>query len=172
VSAPAGPFPWTEAAVEALKALWSDGLTCSEIARDLHGQFGGNPSRNGVVGKVHRLGLSNRQAGRKPPVKMPRRPRPTVERMTNCGNRFSRQEVEVPPPLPVLITGEDIPADQRRSLLKIGTNECHWPFGEPGHADFFYCGAVVNEKTYCAFHARLARSTSHTPYYERRRSTR
>ena len=48
-------LPWTDERVELLKKLWADGLSASQIA----GQMGG-VTRNAVIGKVHRLGLSGR----------------------------------------------------------------------------------------------------------------
>src|SRR4051812_833531 len=47
---------WTDERVERLKKLWSDGLSASQIAAEL----GGGVTRNAVIGKVHRLGLSGR----------------------------------------------------------------------------------------------------------------
>ncbi|MEO1329166.1 MAG: GcrA family cell cycle regulator [Pseudomonadota bacterium] len=49
---------WTEERVERLKVLWSEGLTASQIAQEL----GEGVSRNAVIGKVHRLGLSTRSS--------------------------------------------------------------------------------------------------------------
>lgn len=49
---------WTDERVELLKKLWSDGLSASQIAGEL-----GGITRNAVIGKVHRLGLSNRVGG-------------------------------------------------------------------------------------------------------------
>ena len=46
---------WTDERVEQLKKLWSDGLSASQIAAEL-----GGITRNAVIGKVHRLGLSGR----------------------------------------------------------------------------------------------------------------
>ena len=46
---------WTEERVELLKKLWADGLSASQIAAEL-----GGITRNAVIGKVHRLGLSGR----------------------------------------------------------------------------------------------------------------
>ncbi len=46
---------WSEERVAVLKKMWLDGNSASEIAKEL-----GNISRNAVIGKVHRLGLSNR----------------------------------------------------------------------------------------------------------------
>ncbi|MGR3571339.1 GcrA family cell cycle regulator [Brevirhabdus sp.] len=46
---------WTEERVETLKTMWSEGKSASQIAKEL-----GGVTRNAVIGKVHRLGLSNR----------------------------------------------------------------------------------------------------------------
>ena len=65
---------WTDERVELLKKLWLDGLSASQIAKQL-----GGVTRNAVIGKVHRLGLSGRAAPSQParPVfKAPRPPRP------------------------------------------------------------------------------------------------
>jgi GcrA cell cycle regulator len=46
---------WTDDRVEILKKLWGEGQSASQIAKEL-----GGVTRNAVIGKVHRLGLSNR----------------------------------------------------------------------------------------------------------------
>src|SRR5674476_658585 len=46
---------WSDDRVEQLKKLWEGGLSASQIAAEL-----GNVTRNAVIGKVHRLGLSGR----------------------------------------------------------------------------------------------------------------
>ena len=46
---------WTNDRVEILKKLWVEGQSASQIAKEL-----GGVTRNAVIGKVHRLGLSNR----------------------------------------------------------------------------------------------------------------
>ena len=46
---------WTDERVETLKKLWGEGQSASQIAKEL-----GGVTRNAVIGKVHRLGLSNR----------------------------------------------------------------------------------------------------------------
>ncbi len=48
---------WTEERVDKLKELWNEGMSASQIAKVL-----GGVTRNAVIGKVHRLGLSNRGA--------------------------------------------------------------------------------------------------------------
>ncbi|SEQ62568.1 GcrA cell cycle regulator [Loktanella sp. DSM 29012] len=46
---------WTDERVETLKRMWGEGQSASVIAKEL-----GAVTRNAVIGKVHRLGLSNR----------------------------------------------------------------------------------------------------------------
>lgn len=46
---------WTDDRVETLKRMWGEGQSASAIAKEL-----GGVTRNAVIGKVHRLGLSNR----------------------------------------------------------------------------------------------------------------
>ncbi|WP_353471255.1 GcrA family cell cycle regulator [Salipiger sp. H15] len=48
---------WTDERVELLKKMWAEGQSASQIAKEL-----GGVTRNAVIGKVHRLGLSNRTA--------------------------------------------------------------------------------------------------------------
>ena len=49
---------WTDERVEILKRMWGEGQSASVIAKEL-----GGVTRNAVIGKVHRLGLSNRNGG-------------------------------------------------------------------------------------------------------------
>ena len=49
---------WTDERVETLKKMWTEGQSASQIAKEL-----GGVTRNAVIGKVHRLGLSNRAGG-------------------------------------------------------------------------------------------------------------
>lgn len=46
---------WTDERVELLKKMWTEGKSASQIAKEL-----GSVTRNAVIGKVHRLGLSSR----------------------------------------------------------------------------------------------------------------
>lgn len=54
---------WTDERVETLKRMWNEGQSASQIAKEL-----GSVTRNAVIGKVHRLGLSNRAGPGAEPV--------------------------------------------------------------------------------------------------------
>jgi len=55
---------WTDERVETLKKMWGEGQSASQIAKEL-----GGVTRNAVIGKVHRLGLSNRAGSSSAPAK-------------------------------------------------------------------------------------------------------
>src|ERR1700759_4674987 len=62
---------WDDERVATLKKLWLEGLSASQIAKQL-----GGVTRNAVIGKVHRLGLSGRAAPSKPARNVFKGPRP------------------------------------------------------------------------------------------------
>lgn len=52
---------WTDERVEMLKTMWAEGMSASQIAKEL-----GSVTRNAVIGKVHRLGLASRNTDGSP----------------------------------------------------------------------------------------------------------
>lgn len=62
---------WTDERVETLKKMWAEGQSASQIAKEL-----GGVTRNAVIGKVHRLGLSNRTTGDEAAAETPAAPQP------------------------------------------------------------------------------------------------
>lgn len=129
---------WTDERVELLKKLWADGLSASQIAREL-----GEVTRNAVIGKVHRLGLSGRVT--KTRIERPR-PRPVLR--------------PPPRPLPPAIERiEPLMLEDGRftTITTLKNSSCRWPIGEPGTSDFHFCGhAQAGGTPYCETHARLA----------------
>jgi GcrA cell cycle regulator len=68
---------WTDERVETLKRMWSEGQSASQIAKEL-----GGVTRNAVIGKVHRLGLSNRAGAAPAPGSAPAQPAPAAKSQT------------------------------------------------------------------------------------------
>jgi GcrA cell cycle regulator len=63
----------------------------------------------------------------------------------------------------------EIPVEQRKTLLQLSEATCRWPVGDPGSADFFFCGGPSTESTpYCSYHSRIA----FQPASDRRREKR
>jgi len=52
---------WNDERTAALKQMWMEGMSASQVARQL-----GGVSRNAVIGKVHRLGLNSRDVPSRP----------------------------------------------------------------------------------------------------------
>lgn len=151
---------WTDERVELLKKLWSEGLSASQIAAEL-----GGVTRNAVIGKVHRLGLSGRAKAIAAPAPRPRKPRPAaaspVSRPMVQGNTALAQVVrpvmepepeELPDPVSNVVA-----MTERCTILDLTEFTCRWPVGEPGKSDFFYCGSRTKTGLpYCSFHSRIA----------------
>ena len=146
---------WTDERVELLKKLWADGLSASQIAGEL-----GGITRNAVIGKVHRLGLSGRAKSPSSSVPRARKPRShmmRVQRPMSRGNTALALAYEMDlEPEPELIENI-IPLGQRCTLLELNDDKCRWPIGDPGQPDFFFCGGKTTTNTpYCGYHGRVA----------------
>jgi GcrA cell cycle regulator len=149
---------WNDERVELLKKLWADGLSASQIA----GRLGG-VTRNAVIGKVHRLGLSgrattSRMKSHRPRVRSQSTKRLMKPRFAHVGNPALRnlylQDAEAyVPPVEELV----IPIAERKSIQTLTEASCRWPIGDPQAADFHFCGRTkVTALPYCEFHARRA----------------
>src|SRR5688572_26204656 len=96
---------WTDERVELLKKLWQDGLSASQIAKQL-----GGVTRNAVIGKVHRLGLSGRAAPSKPArtvFKAPRAARPAPAAPSAPRRIAEPAAMAQPQPSPVRYVAEE-----------------------------------------------------------------
>ncbi|HYF22638.1 MAG TPA: GcrA family cell cycle regulator [Caulobacteraceae bacterium] len=138
---------WTDERVATLKKLWLEGLSASQIAKQL-----GGVTRNAVIGKVHRLGLSGRAAPSQPsrPVYRPQRPRPAVAAQPAPRRVEPAPRPSAPPPSPVL----DLPGTA--NVLTLGAHMCKWPIGDPSSDEFSFCGRRAGDSPYCVEHARVA----------------
>ena len=152
---------WTDDRVESLKKLWQEGLSASQIA----GRLGG-VTRNAVIGKVHRLGLSGRATTSRQKSHRPRRPAAATQkrlpapkqRFAQGGNTAFRAlyqgDAEAYTPV---IEELVIPEKERKYITTLTESCCRWPIGDPQHADFHFCGkGKVTGLPYCEFHARRA----------------
>jgi GcrA cell cycle regulator len=160
---------WTDDRVEQLKKLWEAGLSASQIAAEL-----GNVTRNAVIGKVHRLGLSGRAKSPSSTVPRPRKARPAqhmmrVSRPVSRGNTALAQAFEIElEPDPIAYDDNVVPMSQRLSLLELSEATCHWPVGDPSSPEFFFCGGkALTGLPYCTHHSRIA----YQPAADRRRQS-
>src|SRR5690348_14545773 len=155
---------WSDDRVEQLKKLWTDGLSASQIAAEL-----GNVTRNAVIGKVHRLGLSGRAKDAKPAASVAARPRkatrapsaPTPIAPPPHVNNVVLAPIPMPPVTqePVAYVEDDvaIPMSERVTIMDLRESMCRWPMGDPTKPEFRFCGArSITGLPYCTHHARIA----------------
>jgi GcrA cell cycle regulator len=107
---------WTDERVELLKKMWGDGQSASQIAKEL-----GGVTRNAVIGKVHRLGLSNRATGSaatKSESKAKPAPAPKAETAPKPAADSGPKTEAARPPTPTAQTRPGVPA--RRQIIPAG----------------------------------------------------
>ena len=128
---------WTHERIEQLKKLWEAGYTASNIATEL-----GGITRNAVIGKAHRLGLSGRMKSKSKvsSVSIVRKRKMPV----NKNSKIIELTTSVEPMNPT-------------SFADIKDGLCRWPLGEPEDLDFKFCGRKCAEgMIYCTEHHSLA----------------
>ncbi|MBL4619151.1 MAG: hypothetical protein GXP04_04525 [Alphaproteobacteria bacterium] len=140
---------WTDERVELLKTLWAEGLSAAQIANKM-----GGVTRNAVIGKVHRLGLS----GRATPAKPQRGRSIGVERREETVTQKKRPvEMKSVIPEPEFIAPLVLDTGAKTTVATITNNMCKWPIGDPARDDFHFCGqSTLTSKSYCAYHAHMA----------------
>ena len=167
---------WTDERVELLKKMWSEGQSASQIAKEL-----GGVTRNAVIGKVHRLGLSNR-AGAAPAKTEKAEPKPAPKEAAPAPEPRAEKPAPAPAPAParpkIVPAGQPLPPQpsaneispealatvrevekkaKRITLMELTERTCKWPIGDPATEDFWFCGLAVQPgKPYCEAHVGVA----------------
>lgn len=136
---------WSEPRVAEMKRLWGEGFSASMIAGEL-----GHVTRNAVIAKLHRAGLT--RDGAQPSIKAPRQPRRSRPRGYRS-NFVKWEEREYTPPKvafkPRVPSGPE-PVPLHKSLMQLERGECRWPYGD---GPFTFCGHLQHENSsYCRFH--------------------
>ncbi len=170
---------WTDERVETLKKMWGEGQSASQIAKEL-----GGVTRNAVIGKVHRLGLSNRAGAAAAPEKKAAKGETKAKAKTKAAPKKATKpedkvvEVTVTPRKPIVPAGQPLPPQpsaneispealakvneveksaKRITLMELTERTCKWPIGDPATDDFWFCGLGVQQgKPYCEAHVGVA----------------
>ena len=171
---------WTDDRVEILKKMWGEGQSASQIAKEL-----GGVTRNAVIGKVHRLGLSNRattgtaaKPDAKPKAEIKPKPAPKPEKPEMRTEAAAPPKSNLPARRQIIPAGQPLPPqpsaneispealakvnEVEKKAKKIGLMEltertCKWPVGDPATEDFWFCGLPVKQgKPYCEAHVGVA----------------
>ncbi|PJB69872.1 MAG: gcrA cell cycle regulator family protein [Alphaproteobacteria bacterium CG_4_9_14_3_um_filter_47_13] len=128
---------WTDERIAVLKKMWGEGKTAAEIAKEL-----GGVTRNAVIGKAHRLKLSNR-----------------LSPIQQNNKKVTLKSVEEKKP-PRKVANDPRSMDlvvKRLSLAELKDKMCRWPIGDPKDEGFCFCGLEsISGLPYCDGHARVA----------------
>ncbi|MBO9707586.1 MAG: GcrA cell cycle regulator [Caulobacter sp.] len=136
---------WNEERTATLRKLWLEGLSASQVARQL-----GGVSRSAVIGKIHRLGITVRET--------PVRPRTTARAIVRTPRaRVVRDAVPAAPRQSIRVV-ELVELEPTANILGLSTHSCRWPIGNPDSMDFGFCGRekMSPRGSYCEDHARGA----------------
>lgn len=155
---------WQEDEDKLLTKLWrDDGLSAGQCAARLKGR-----SRNAVIGRVHRLGLNGCATLKRTQRAAPRRTNSTKVAPAPRKSTFNTSGTPKPKSAALFranfvaeafVAHEelDIPLKDRKRLVDLTEQDCHWPIGDPRHDDFHFCNRhKVPGLPYCEFHARRA----------------
>jgi len=156
---------WTDERVDLLRKLWTDGLSASQIAAEL-----GGVTRNAVIGKVHRLGMSGRTKGSNQSngsIKKHATPRPgSFAKNSKASVKQGAAQASPSTPRPQPVVDVPKPVAKMISLLELTEHTCKYPIGDPQEEGFGFCGVKSREKDpYCEYHCRL----TYQPASDRRR---
>ena len=158
---------WTDDRVATLTKLWAEGLSASQIAKQL-----GGVTRNAVIGKVHRLGLSGRAKPSSPARKAAARKRAASSASrARTASKSKPKAVRAPsvpraprvvakapvPPPPPPLEAKPMSNGEFATIMTITEHMCKWPIGDPGADNFRFCGRKTDpEEPYCLAHSRVA----------------
>lgn len=166
-------YPWHDDDKVLMARLLAEGLSRADIAAQLPIRNGIRPTRNAVIGKMERWGISN-GAGPKP-ANPSRRPRKKKIALAPVGQEprpkaagpslpAIRPEPIPEPPEPILFAEarpEEITIEPASDGLRPGGmavlalrwEECKWPIGDPRIPGFSFCCAPrVEGRPYCQHH--------------------
>jgi GcrA cell cycle regulator len=170
---------WTEQRIETLRKLWGQGQTASQIAALL-----GGITRNAVIGKAHRLGLTGRpspikrEAGASPqPRRRAAATAAPARRMPGAGQpggihgqplpqthgassvqHQARSQGQIAPAIrETPVAPPAAPRATPRAAAHVGCKTCSWPMGDPKQPGFHFCGEPAEiGKPYCNQHCHVA----------------
>ncbi len=170
------PTPWDDARVTLLTQLWLDGYSAQQCADRL----GGGITRNSVISKIHREGISARTKTRSPrQAQRAWKPRQGVkegkatERLSMINARrkmvggepfatiaefYADQDRRTAEMAALAAAPEvEVPLSERRGIDELRDNQCRWPIGDPQKPGFHFCHAKkITGLPYCTQHSARA----------------
>ena len=135
---------WTDEKVEFLKKNW--GLA---TARELAEQMGAGFTRNSIIGKASRLGLSAKIKTRTAASK---KNFENSDQENSIKNRRGRRGK-----VKSLVIEKDFEPENPKQLEELDESSCKWPLGHPDEKSFYFCGrSSLKDFSYCKLHLLYA----------------
>ena len=161
------PTTWTEDRMASLTKLWSEGYSCSQISAAL-----GGITRNGVIGKIHRMGLARPHIKKIGRQKAPREHKPRLRIISSNSSTSHQRIIQSVESAEVvaLRCAEVVPRNLTMAELERG--DCRYPYGD---GPFTFCGhAGTEDSSYCFAHRQLTKisariAITHEEHLRRRR---
>lgn len=138
---------WTESRVAMLRSLWAQGLSTRLIAERI-----GVVSKNAVIGKAHRLGLSKRPS----PVHREKEPAGAAEDQTEVTpSKEAPVQATVRKPIKKTPKPKAAPLGQV-PMAGLHGGMCRYPTAEDKTGRHLFCGAqTAKDKAWCPDHLAI-----------------
>ena len=135
---------WTKENIEFLRQHWG---TCT--AREISEKMGVGFTRNSIIGKASRLGLSAKIKTRA--ATSTKNFEESIEKKSDKkrGRRNSKFKS--------LIIEKDFEPENPKQLEELDESTCKWPIGHPDEKSFYFCGrSSLKDFSYCKLHLLYA----------------
>ena len=135
---------WTKENIEFLQKHWG---TCT--AREISEKMGAGFTRNSIIGKASRLGLSAKIKTR------------AATSNQNFENSQEQKDIKSrrgrKSKFKSLIIEKDFEPENPKQLEELDESSCKWPIGHPDEKGFYFCGrSSLKDFSYCKLHLLYA----------------
>ncbi len=167
--------PWTDVMVDRSREHWLTGMSVTESRDAINAEFGTCFTRNAIIGKRFRLGMTDTALIKKVGVQSPVAKKVIGRSVKRADNKKSGAKAYSPKVMPKrsLTPGasarrlDELIWDRERAarafygdgefigLMQLTSSTCHWPIDKDGST--LYCGQQsMDAKPYCAKHCAVA----------------
>ena len=150
---------WSAERVEILVKRWKEGLSAAKIAEEL----GETITRNAVIGKIFRLGLSNQRRNQQKALEAEETKVEVQDQTTEtepiepASSAAETEPTELDPATIMALAKQAESTSPKLGVLELTERTCKWPIGDPSKEEFWFCGHPSEPgKPYCLPHNRIA----------------